>query len=199
MTPAAIIKGARADGLRVSLSSAGTTISVRGDPAAVTRWAPALRTHKPEIIEALKVGADEAADATPPPPALPWPAELAADLRRVADAFEWTRQDVADFVRWARQSPKAMADATAFLHGELSRLPPPEPPDVAWCREALAADPTLRVVWKCADDGASEAVRVVIAIRGKGVGVVAIPRGRFEVWAMERMIGDMVEQQGGGA
>lgn len=58
-----------------------------------------------------------------PAPAVPWPAELTADLRRVSTAFEWSRQDIADFCRWARRSPEALADAAAFLHNEAAKLP----------------------------------------------------------------------------
>ncbi|HEX2796685.1 MAG TPA: hypothetical protein VHN38_06340 [Immundisolibacter sp.] len=58
-----------------------------------------------------------------PRPAEPWPADLNALLRRVATAFEWTRQDVADFVAWARRSPEGLADARAFLAAECEKLP----------------------------------------------------------------------------
>jgi hypothetical protein len=58
-----------------------------------------------------------------PAPALPWPAELTADLRRVAAAFEWTDADRRDFVTWARRSPEALADAAAFLRAECAKLP----------------------------------------------------------------------------
>lgn len=52
-----------------------------------------------------------------PPPALPWPPELTDTLRRVAEHFEWSRQDIADFCRWARRSPEALADAAESLRG----------------------------------------------------------------------------------
>lgn len=126
--------------------------------------------------------------------ATPWPADLTADLRRVAEAFEWSRQDVADFMRWARQSPRALADATAFLRGELDRLPPPVPEGADWCRTELAADASLRAVWRV-DDCATDPVRVWLAIRGKGAVVVAIPRERFGARALARVIGDIAEQQ----
>lgn len=63
-----------------------------------------------------------------PPPALPWPGELTDALKQVSTHFEWSRQDIADFCRWARRSPEAMADAAAFLHNEAAKLPQqPEP------------------------------------------------------------------------
>ena len=52
-----------------------------------------------------------------PAPALPWPPELTDTLRRVAEHYEWTRQDIADFCRWARRSPEALADAAKSLRG----------------------------------------------------------------------------------
>ncbi|CAG0994315.1 hypothetical protein MTYP_02454 [Methylophilaceae bacterium] len=60
MTPAIIIREAKADGVGLSLSSAGT-IKVIGDGAAVNRWLAVIRKRKAEIIEALKVGAGEPA------------------------------------------------------------------------------------------------------------------------------------------
>ena len=53
MTPATIIRQAQADGVRLTLSPAGT-IKATGDGAAVSRWAPMIRASKAEIIEALK-------------------------------------------------------------------------------------------------------------------------------------------------
>lgn len=58
-----------------------------------------------------------------PPPALPWPAELTDALKRVSVHFEWSRQDIADFCRWARRSPQALADAGEFLRAEWAKLP----------------------------------------------------------------------------
>lgn len=59
MTPATIIREARADGVRLALSSAGT-IKAIGDSAAVNRWLASLRAHRAGIIEALKAGAGDA-------------------------------------------------------------------------------------------------------------------------------------------
>lgn len=56
------------------------------------------------------------------PPTLAWPAELTEALKRVSVAFEWTRQDIADFCRWARRSPQALADAAEFLRNEAAIL-----------------------------------------------------------------------------
>lgn len=53
MNPAAIIQGARSDGVELRLTDAGT-IKASGDQAAVSRWLAAIREHKPEIIALLK-------------------------------------------------------------------------------------------------------------------------------------------------
>ena len=53
MNPAAIIQGARSDGVDLRLTDAGT-IKASGDQAAVSRWLAAIREHKPEIIALLK-------------------------------------------------------------------------------------------------------------------------------------------------
>lgn len=63
MTPAAIIREAKADGVTLALSSAGT-IKAAGDGAAVNRWLPVIRRHKPEIIEALKADAANTASVS---------------------------------------------------------------------------------------------------------------------------------------
>lgn len=62
MTPAAIIKQATADGVRLALSPTGT-IKATGNQAAVTRWLPLIREHKPELLAALQ------ADTLPDPAA----------------------------------------------------------------------------------------------------------------------------------
>ena len=80
-------------------------------PAGVTRW--------------LNVSGGRPAPL--PAPALPWPADLADALQRVSMHFEWTRADIADFCRWARRSPEALADAAEFLRTECAKLPAYQP------------------------------------------------------------------------
>ncbi len=63
MTPAAIIREAQADGVRLALSPTGT-IKATGDGAAVNRWLAVIRKHKAEIIDVLKVGAGDTATAS---------------------------------------------------------------------------------------------------------------------------------------
>lgn len=55
MTPTEIIREALADGVTVALSPAGT-IKATGDGAAVDRWLPAIREHKPELLRLLATG-----------------------------------------------------------------------------------------------------------------------------------------------
>lgn len=59
----------------------------------------------------------------PPPPAMDWPADLNALLRRVSTAFEWTDADRRDFIAWARRSPEGLDDAARFLVAEAEKLP----------------------------------------------------------------------------
>lgn len=124
-----------------------------------------------------------------PPAALPWPAELRDIARRVADHFEWTAADRRDFVAWARRSPEALARAGEFLRAEVAKLPPP---GVIERRRAvlamLASDPALRVAWTCADDGESDPVLLTLAVRGKGACELAIPRARFDAFALLREV-----------
>ena len=64
MTPSTILYDAQADGVRLSLSPAGT-IKATGDSAAVSRWLPTIREHKPEIVEALqRAGNDQSGTGT---------------------------------------------------------------------------------------------------------------------------------------
>jgi hypothetical protein len=63
MTPVDIIRHARADGVRLELSPAGT-IRATGDASVVSRWLPAIREHKLAIIAALKADAERTASAT---------------------------------------------------------------------------------------------------------------------------------------
>ena len=62
MTPAAIIRKAQADGVKLTLSTP-RTIKATGDGAAVNRWLNVIREHKSEIIDALKGGANDTSPA----------------------------------------------------------------------------------------------------------------------------------------
>lgn len=53
MTPLTIIRAAQAEGVRLTLSPAGT-IKATGDGAAVNRWLETIREHRAEIIDVLK-------------------------------------------------------------------------------------------------------------------------------------------------
>ena len=63
MTPAAIIREAQADGVRLALSLTGT-LKATGDGAVVNRWLAMIREHKAEIIDVLKVGVGDTATAS---------------------------------------------------------------------------------------------------------------------------------------
>ena len=61
MTAAAIIEHARADGVTLALDAAGK-LKVRGIDAAVARWLPDVRQHKPALVLLLSgPGADRPA------------------------------------------------------------------------------------------------------------------------------------------
>ena len=60
MIPAAIIREAQADGVRLTLSPTGT-IKANGDGAAVDHWLPTIRKHKAEIVETLQQAANDPA------------------------------------------------------------------------------------------------------------------------------------------
>ena len=53
MTPAAIIREAQSEGVRLRLSATGT-IKATGNGAAVNRWLDVIRENKASIVEALK-------------------------------------------------------------------------------------------------------------------------------------------------
>jgi hypothetical protein len=57
MTPATIIGAARAEGVGLVLSATGT-IKATGERAAVNRWVPLIREHKPGILAALREAAN---------------------------------------------------------------------------------------------------------------------------------------------
>ena len=61
MTPAAIIREAQSEGVRLAISPAGT-IKATGDGAVVKRWLNVIREHKAQIINALKAAAPLAAN-----------------------------------------------------------------------------------------------------------------------------------------
>ncbi len=68
MTPAAIIKTAATEGVRLALSPTGT-IKASGDQAAVSRWIPLIREHKPGIVAELRAANDTTYDSLPDPAA----------------------------------------------------------------------------------------------------------------------------------
>ena len=215
MSAKTVLAEAVARGL--TLTASGEKIIYTGPREAVTDdLLDRLRQHKAELLRLLPAETEKAGqvftnygtgyrhpdgrvdDGTPepmPPPAEPWPADLTQLLRRVATAFEWSQQDVADFRRWARRSPAGVADARAFLEAEAARLPKPGLSDRRRVvLDMLAADPALRVAWTCADDGA-DPVRLVIAIRGTGAWEMAIPRAKFDALALPQLIDRLAQAQ----
>lgn len=68
MTPATIIQRAKADGVRLVLSSTGG-IKAKGNGEAVNRWLPVIREHKAELLAELRAANDGAYEALPDPAA----------------------------------------------------------------------------------------------------------------------------------
>jgi hypothetical protein len=52
MTPSTILRLAEKDGVSLELTSAGA-LKVAGGRAAVSRWLPTIRTHKPDLLAVL--------------------------------------------------------------------------------------------------------------------------------------------------
>ncbi|MBI4190753.1 MAG: hypothetical protein HY525_09470 [Betaproteobacteria bacterium] len=96
MTPAAIIKQATADGVQLELSPIGT-IKATGKQAAVTRWLPLIRQHKPELLEALS--------GEPPNVPAAAPTTGPAERARLGDAVAPEAELI------------ALVDAVADFHG----------------------------------------------------------------------------------
>lgn len=60
MTPMAIIRKAKADGVRIALSAAGS-IKATGESDAVNRWLSSIREHKAALVETLLAANDDTA------------------------------------------------------------------------------------------------------------------------------------------
>ena len=54
MSPAEIIRGAGAEGIRLALSPSDS-ISAKGDPSAIDRWLPVIKQNKAAIIAELQL------------------------------------------------------------------------------------------------------------------------------------------------
>lgn len=63
MTPAAIIAGARADGILLALAADGG-LSFKGPRAAAERWVPLLKHAKPALVSHLRLAQREVWDTT---------------------------------------------------------------------------------------------------------------------------------------
>ena len=61
MTPAAVIKGAAADGVTLALTGSGA-VRASGESAAVARWRGAVAQHKTAIVDLLIAANDAGAN-----------------------------------------------------------------------------------------------------------------------------------------
>ena len=64
MNPAAVIRTAARDGVKLTLSPSGA-IKASGDQAAVNRWVPVIREQKPGIVAALREAGNGPIKPTP--------------------------------------------------------------------------------------------------------------------------------------
>jgi len=130
MTPAAILKQARADGLTLSLTGRGTVL-IRGPQPAAERWKPALRECKAELLALLQSALAEieggetpipnparATTATQAPVALPVShmshmSHAPHDLE-MANSASWDADDWQGYMMNGRASPNAKADYRAM-------------------------------------------------------------------------------------
>lgn len=200
----------------VTLTLSGGKIIYSGPPEAVTDdLLGRLRQHKAELLQLLAAEAEKAEralhtnygtghpDAQPlepmPPPIADWPDDLTQLLRRVATHYEWSEQDRQDFRQWARRSPQGMTDAAEFLRAEAARLPAPGLSDRRRVvLGMLAADASINYAWTCGDDG-SDPVTLTLAIRAVGTVELAIPRAKFDAFALPGLMADLAAKQEGTA
>jgi hypothetical protein len=65
MNAAAVLRSARADGLKLTVSETGA-VKLSGSRGAVDRWVPAITSNKPDIVALLR----QEADGQSEPPAI---------------------------------------------------------------------------------------------------------------------------------
>ncbi len=129
MTPTTIVREARADGVRLTLSTFGT-IKASGDSAAVNRWVAVIRERKAEIIDALKVSSGDMATGSR------WwlihyrdrdPVETAFDPAVThAELLKWNRDAVAAEL-WALATASLPSEAKATIRRWLALVGEADP------------------------------------------------------------------------
>lgn len=116
MTPAAIIQGAQADGVKLALSPAGT-IKATGDGAAVNRWLTMIRERKAEIVEALKVSPGGTAYE-------PFDSEAWEERAAIAEFDGGLSRQDAERMAWAEDNRRRCTQC-ANLSGRVCRIAEP--------------------------------------------------------------------------
>lgn len=123
MTPTAIIREALSEGVKLTLSTAGT-IKATGDDAAVGRWVAVIREHKAEIVDVLKVGAG---DTTPASLTAKDETAIRAWLAHIEESDPVT---IADMLAQCAADP----DARTYCLKQARQIPlVPEPDHTATC------------------------------------------------------------------
>lgn len=126
MTPAAIIRDASADGVRLTLSPTGT-IKATGDRAAVGRWLATIRENKGAIIAQLRTaakdeGGDTAPDRQPPAPM------TAGEETAVRTWLEWIGESDAAIIADVLGRCAGDLSARAYFIGQAGEIPQPAGP-----------------------------------------------------------------------
>jgi len=101
MTPAAIIKKAAAEGVRLAVTPAGT-IKAIGERAAVTRWLPLIREQKPAIVATLAKQRHQC------------PTDLEVRIRRMAAYWEYSPDELAWALARAAEDPEGWRKVVEF-------------------------------------------------------------------------------------
>lgn len=134
MTLTAIIQHAAADGVQLSLTPAGS-IKVSGDQAAVTRWLPTIRAHKPDIIAEMR-----ARPATVP---TSWGWRLTLPSGDVVEVFAVPEMTQAEALAFDGQATDAQPIAGASCQPTTNRMTADEEHAIrAWLTDIGENDPT---------------------------------------------------------
>ena len=149
MTPSTLIERARADGVGLMLTPAGT-LKLTGEQEKVHRWLGVLRQYKPAIVEALRA---ETATTTPTTErATTWRIRYADGTERVIAFFPAkTREEVlhaeADAAGAEAHAPRWTSPTTALTDAERAMI-------TDWLRAIGETDPaTIAKALAAADAG----------------------------------------------
>ena len=122
MTPAAIIRDAAADGVTLTLTSAGT-IKAAGDSATVAKWLPSIREHKPGLVAVLAANDGEGFAFTPPGDPANDDEALQERVAIMMEGSGWSEAKALEEARWQADKERCWR---AFLRNATRILGAPE-------------------------------------------------------------------------